>query len=326
MKVKFNLFERVAGLFVLGAVVMSVVATVGMGIKKGWFDPKVHLITYVQSADGIHPGTPVRFSGLRIGSVDSVDLLSSNEVVIKFKILKRFVKRINTNSIVYIVRPFVIGEKALEVADGAVEGDPVTEGQILTSQQSPDFLEILGGNKLGAYMESLGSAMQNMQKLAEAFLSNERTDQIIALFDELFPLMEKMNSMATEVSTLSASLNERQRLAKVIDEVQVISNQMNKALPAVAKEMPELKDNIKRLMANFNQLSEDMNEIMPIIKEVAPEMPVATKKAVRTFEEAVITLKAMQKTWFLQSNVEEVQKEEKKLKKIELRQPASKRK
>ena len=324
MKVKFNLFERVAGLFVLGAVFLSVVATIGMGIKKGWFDPKVHLVTYVQSAEGIHPGTPVRFSGLRIGSVDSVDLRSSNEVVIKFKVLKRFAKRINTNSIVFLARPFVIGEKALEIADGEIEGDPVKDGQILSSQQSPDFLEILGGNKLGAYMESLDSTMQNLQKLAEAFLSNERTDQIIVLFDELFPLMEKMNSMASEVSILSASLNEKKRLEKVIDEVQVISQHMNRALPSVSKDMPELSGNLLKLTTNLNQLSEDMKQIMPVVKTIGPEMPSATKKAVRALDEAVITLKAMQKTWFLQSNVEEVQKEEKKRKSIELRQPASK--
>lgn len=144
MKVKFNLFERVAGLFVLGAVVSSIGVTIGMGIKKGWFDPKVRLKTFVTSADGINPGTPVRFSGLRIGSVESVDLRTGNEVVIQFKVLKRFTNRINSNSIVHVVRPFVIGEKALEVRDGAIKGTPVREGQALMAEYSPDFLEMLG--------------------------------------------------------------------------------------------------------------------------------------------------------------------------------------
>ena len=49
MKIKFNLFERVAGLFVLGAAVMSLAATIGMGVKKGWFDPKVHIKTFVKN-------------------------------------------------------------------------------------------------------------------------------------------------------------------------------------------------------------------------------------------------------------------------------------
>ena len=321
MKVKFNLFERVAGLFVLGAVGMSFAITIGMGIKKGWFEPKVNLKTFVNSADGLSPGTPVRFSGLRIGSVDSVDLKSSNEVIIRFKVMKRFANRINSNSIVHVVRPFVIGEKALEIVDGDIQGDPISDGQSLMAQSSPDFLEILGGNKLGAYIESLSSTMENLQKLAEAFLSNERSDKIIELFDELFPLMKRMNSMAAEVSTLSATLNEKKKMGRVLDDFIVMSKQMNKVLPTLTRDMPELSGNILKLTKNLNQLSGDMQEMVPVFKEVAPEIPAFTKTAVVALDEVVITLKAMQKTWMLRGSVEDVKEEQKKL---QMRQPASK--
>ncbi len=320
MKIKFNLFERVAGLFVLGAIGLSITATIGMGIKKGWFEPKMNLVTVVKSAEGINPGTPVRLSGLRIGSVDTVDLLNANEVIIRFKVIKKFSKRINSTSIVHVVRPFVIGEKALEIRDGDLQGTPVKDGQKLMSEYTPDFLEILGGNNLGKYMQSLSQTMQNLQKLAEAFLSNERSDKIIELFDQLFPLMEKMNSMAGEVSTLSASLNEKQKMARVLDDFLVMSKQLNKALPSVSKDMPEMSENLLKLTKNLNQLSNDMKEIVPVFKEIAPEIPTATNKATAALDEVVITLKAMQKTWFLRSNVEDVKEEERKLK---LRQPAS---
>lgn len=318
MKIKFNLFERVAGLFVLVAVGVSLAATIGMGIKKGWFDPKVELKTYVGSAEGLNPGTSVRFSGLRIGSVDSIDLISSNEVVVRFKVLKRFAKRITSKSEVHVVRPFVIGEKVLEIHDGSMKGKAIKDGDVLVAQYSPDLLEIIGSSKLGSYLDSLSSTMANLQKLAEAFLSNERSDKIIELFDQLFPLMEQMNAMATEVSTLSASLNDQKKMANVLDDFLKISKQMNRALPAVASDMPELSSNVLKLTNNLNQLTNDMKEIVPIFKQVAPEIPNATQKAVRALDETVITLKAMQKTWMLRSNVKEVIEEEKK------RKPASK--
>lgn len=318
MKVKFSLFERVAGLFVMGAIISSVAASIAIGIKKGWFEPKIQLTTFVQSADGIHPGTPVNFSGLRIGAVDAVELRSANDVEIRFNIRKKFTKQIHGNSIVRVVRPFIIGEKALEIDASTNPGKPVQHKQVLMSQYAPDFLEFLGGNKLGAYMESLDKTMVNLQKLAEAFLSDERTDKIIELFDELFPLMRKMNTMAGEVSILSASLNEKKKMARVLDDFLKISKEMNKALPVVAKDMPELSNSILLLTKNLNQMSNDMKEIVPIVKEIAPNIPDATKKAVRALDETVITLKAMQKTWMLRSNVEEVKEEERK------RQPANK--
>ena len=69
------------------------------------------------------------------------------------------------------------------------------------------------------------------------------------------PLMEKMNSMAGEVSVLSASLNEKQKMARVLDDVLKMSKQMNKALPAVAKDMPELSGNILKLTKNLTSTS-----------------------------------------------------------------------
>jgi phospholipid/cholesterol/gamma-HCH transport system substrate-binding protein len=320
VKVKFNLFERVAGLFVLIAIGSSLAVTIGMGIKKGWFDPKIYLKTFVTSAEGIHAGTPVSFSGLRIGSVDSVDLKSAGEVEIHFKILKKFQNQIHSKSIVRVIRPFIIGEKALEIDASADGGVPIVEGQTLTAQNAPDFLEFLGGNKLGSYMESLSMTMQNMQKLAEAFLSDERSDKIIELFDQLFPLMEKMNSMAGEVSILSASLNDKKRLARVVEDFLKITTQMNKALPAAVETMPELTANILQLTKNMNQLTSDMKVIIPVIKEIAPDMPSTTKKLMTTLDETVLTFRAMQKTWMLNSNVKEVIAEEKKK---EERKPAS---
>ncbi|MCB0377207.1 MAG: MCE family protein [Bdellovibrionales bacterium] len=321
MKLKFNLFERVAGMFVLTAIASAVGTTVGMGIKKGWFETKVDFKTYVKTADGIHSGTPVHLAGLQVGSVESVDLIKGQEVEIHFRIIKRFTSSLTRDSKVRVVRPFIIGEKVLEVDAGEGNGGPVKPGQVLVAEYAPDLLDLLGGNKLGSYVESLNSAMQNLQKLAEAFLSNERSDKIIELFDQMVPLMDRMNSMASEVSTLSATLNENRKMAKAMDQFLFISEQMNETLPAmgkVSKDMPQLTKNILELSQNLNSLTKDMQEIVPIVKEMAPQFPEASQKAVRALDETVVTLKAMQKTFFLRSSVREVKEEEKQ------RKPANK--
>ena len=322
MKIKFNLFERVAGIFVLTAIVSAVALTIGMGIKKGWFEAKIHLKTHVKAADGIRSGTPVNFSGLQVGTVDSVDLKAGQGVEIKFKIRKRFAEKLKSDSLVRVVRPFIIGEKVLEIDSTEATGVPVKEGQVLIAEYAPDFLEYLGGNKLGSYMQSLNVTMENLQKLAEAFLSNERSDKIIELFDQIFPLMEKMNSMATEVSTLSATLNEKKMMGKTLKQFLSLSRQMNKTLPLISKDMPELSQNVLKLTQNLNVLTKDMNEIIPVMKEIAPEIPNASRQAVKALDETVITLKAMQKTFFLRSSVREVKEEAEKEAQTEMRAPA----
>lgn len=318
MKVKFNLFERVAGLFVLSALVAGVGTTIGIGIKKGWFDKKMTLKTYVPTADGIHSGTSVQLAGLQIGSVDEVDLKMGQKVEIRFKVSKRFLHQIRSDSKVRILRPFIIGERVLEITPGHEKARRVREGQTLIAEYTPDFLELLGGHKLGQYFESLNKTMNNMQKLAEAFFSDERSETIIQLFDEMMPLMARMNTMATEVSSLSAQLNKEQKMGRAVDELLYMSKQMKGSLPAVSKDLPQLSKNVLELTENLNKLTNDMNEIIPIMKQIAPEFPETSRKAVQALDETVLTLKAMQKTWFLRSNVKDVKKEM-----IKNRQPSS---
>ena len=50
MKIKFNHFERVAGLFVLTALVGCIGAAMAVAIKKGWFATKVPFETIMPSA------------------------------------------------------------------------------------------------------------------------------------------------------------------------------------------------------------------------------------------------------------------------------------
>ena len=80
MKVKFNHFERVAGVFVLVAVAALVISMVGVSVKQGWFDSKTVFRTIFETAEGIHAGTEVQLAGLRAGSVTDVELTMDNKI------------------------------------------------------------------------------------------------------------------------------------------------------------------------------------------------------------------------------------------------------
>ena len=320
MKVKFNLFERVAGLFVLTAAISAVGITIAIGVKKGWFEPKIKLKTFVSSADGLHPGTLVQLSGLQIGSVDDVDLQPGQRVEITFKIIKRFSKHIRQDSVVKVMRPFIIGEKVLELTTGSPDSPKVHENDVLIADFAPDFLEFLGGNKLGSYMQSLDKTMQNLHKLAEAFFSDERSDKIIELFDKMIPLMDEMNVMAREVGVLTKDLNHNKKMDRTLTEFLALSKEVNAMLPKISDDVPHLSKNVLQLTKNLNQLTSDFQEMLPIFKKMAPDFPEAGNAAMQALNEAVITLRAMQKTFFLRSSVREVLEEAADQKK---RQPAS---
>src|SRR5689334_10994866 len=124
MKIKFNKFERVAGLFVLAAICGLLATVLMVAIKKGWFESKVQFETVMTSAEGIHPGTVVQIAGLRAGSVSDVELLSAEKIRVRFQVYERFHEQIRRDSHMQVTRPFIIGDKVLEVTVGS-ETEPM---------------------------------------------------------------------------------------------------------------------------------------------------------------------------------------------------------
>jgi phospholipid/cholesterol/gamma-HCH transport system substrate-binding protein len=152
MKVKFHKIERIAGLFIVVAIIGAASFTVLAAIKKGWFQTKVEFRTKVLSAEGLRPGSQVTISGIRAGEITDVELLSADNIIVHFNISEKFHKQIRKDSKVYIVRPFVIGDKAIELTVGSNRAEIVKNGAMLESEMSFDMLELISGKKLGPFL------------------------------------------------------------------------------------------------------------------------------------------------------------------------------
>lgn len=291
MKIKMNYFERVAGLFILTAFVGGFMTFISAAIKQGWFSEKVHFVTYFENADGLHQGTKVQMSGLQAGSVDEIELETDNKIKVQFHVLGKFKDKVRKDSVAQLLRPFVIGERSLDLTVGSPDLEALNNGDLVQSIETLDMMQVLGGRNLGNYMKDTGEMLKNIKTLMEAFLSENRTNKMVQIFDQLSPLMVNINKMSLEVTKLSQQATRSDNLEVMMNNMVILTQEMNKTLP--------------RLTATMN--------------EVGPEMPATAKRAVEALNEMTILIKAMQKSLLLRSNVKEVRQEEE-----ALRLPASK--
>jgi phospholipid/cholesterol/gamma-HCH transport system substrate-binding protein len=272
MKTKFNKYERVAGLFVVIAFAVAIVLSGVTAVKKGWFQTKIEFRTQVPSADGLRPGTPVTISGIRAGEVTDVELISAEEIIVHFVLFDKFHKQIREDSEVQIVRPFIIGDKALEVTVGS-QGLPImAAGSTIKAQQSFDMMDLVSGKKLGPILGTLQGLMDNMSRLAKAFADPKRTEAFVKMFDRMDPLFMNLGKMSVEVTKLTSEINE--------------------FLPQLRQESPHVGREISQLVEHLNALT---GALEPAVKEVGPDLPQASRRALEALDEAVITLKAIQK-------------------------------
>jgi phospholipid/cholesterol/gamma-HCH transport system substrate-binding protein len=310
MKIKFNLYERVAGIFVLTAILGSLALMVGVAVQKGWFERKVSYETKLKSADGVRIGTQVQIAGLRAGQVTDIDLETDNEIRIKFHISNRFARYLRGDSFIRVVRPFIIGEKVLEVKVGSDKEPVLAENELVPSIATIDLMDLLNGSTLGPHLEALGKMMENLKFVAEAILDPQRSRAIIQMFDELRPMVHHLGNLSREASSMVQDLNKKKQLVRVVDNLVALTDEVNKALPTISRDAPGLASDLSKIAHSTAILTEELQKALPAMQEIGPELPRVSRRAIEALDEAVVTLKALQKSFVLRGAVEDVRAEE----------------
>ncbi len=310
MRVKFNKFERVAGVFVLFALIGSLIATAGIAVQKGWFASKVNYSTILDNAEGIHSGTTVQIAGLRAGTVLDVELITGSQVKVRFEVFEKFRSRIKTDSRIQVVRPFIIGKKVFDITVGSENEEVLKANSLIASQANFDLMDLFSGRKLAPFLGTIDALASNLQVLAEAFADEKRMKNFVAMFDKMTPLINNMNLMSKKIIGVSDIVTRKKRLVKMVDNVIVLTNELNKVLPDMNEQHPNFGNDVALLMANMSELTKEFKKLTPAIGAIAPDLPRVSKRAIEGLDELVVTLKALQKSFILRGSVEDVRKEE----------------
>ncbi len=320
--VKFNKFERVAGIFVAASIAGFVLALLSVAVKQGWFDSKLHWSTSFVSGDGVHPGTTVQIQGLKAGSVEEVELTSDNRILVKFYVLSKFEGKIKTDSVAQLIRPFVIGDRVLDISVGSTTAGPLADGSAMASEEGMDLLTLMSGRELGTYLKTMSGMMDNLKFLAEAFLDKNRTQAFINAFDRIDPLLKSLNTMSLEVIKLSRQATKDENLGVVLKELAVTTKELNQIIPEINREAPHMAKDMTKLVGNLAVLTEEFKVVIPALAEIAPDLPQSSRRALEALDEAVVLIKAMEKSFLVKGNAEEVREEEAQRSKNKKRMPS----
>ncbi|UXR63719.1 MlaD family protein [Bdellovibrio bacteriovorus] len=307
MKVKFNKFERVAGLFVMLAICGVILTGVSAAIKQGWFEPKVRYTTTFENADGIHQGTLVQMAGLRAGEVETVELESDNRIRVSFYVLGKFQNRVRENSTVQLIRPFIIGERVLELTVGGEEYDVIPDLSAIKSLETVDLMTLMSGKHLNSYLSKLGGILESVQVLVDAFADKSRAESLVRVIDRMDPLVKNLNTMSMEVIKLSKQATHDDGVQKLVGNLAVTTREINKILPELNEANPAMAKDLAVMTQNLAVMTRALG---PAVKEVEGELPGASVRLVQALNETVVVLKAMQKSFFMRSSVKEVKEEE----------------
>ncbi len=311
MIMKFNKFERIAGLFVVFAFLGSIATGVIVALERGWLSPKEHYTTTFINADGVHTGTTVQIQGIKVGSVDDVELMADNKIHITFSVNKKFGDRVRADSRAQLIRPFIIGDRVLDVSVSNSQDEPkIVSYGLIPAIETMDLMTIFSGKNLNQHLSEMAGLVDSIKSLVSAFTDKERSQKFIDIFDNILPLITKLSVLSDEVIKLSQQATHRENLRHVLQNVNVLTNEINGIIPFVKEKAPAISKTLTQMITNLAQLTEDFRLLTPTIVEIAPTLPKTTHRAIEALNEAVVLIKAMQKSMFMEGNVRDVRIEE----------------
>lgn len=131
------------GIFVLIGLLFFVVTIYFVGKQKNLFGSTFELKVKFKTVSGLKEGNNVRFSGINIGTVDAIELLTDTSVLVNLVIRKEVQQFIKTDAQASIGSDGLMGDKVLTIHPGSAAKGEVKNGDILVSKNAIEMDDVM---------------------------------------------------------------------------------------------------------------------------------------------------------------------------------------
>ncbi len=135
------------GMFVMIGLVLFIGAIYFVGKQKNLFGDTFRIKAEFKSVSGLEVGNNVRFSGINVGTVDEIKLITDTSVLVTFVLNEEVRKFIKTDATASIGSDGLMGDKVLTIAAGQHQGKPVEDNDLIQSKAAIEMEEVMSSVK-----------------------------------------------------------------------------------------------------------------------------------------------------------------------------------
>jgi phospholipid/cholesterol/gamma-HCH transport system substrate-binding protein len=241
----------------------------------GLFTPRITLKSYFDNASGLRIGAPVRLSGVDIGNVKSILVVSDKDkqrtpVEVIMRISTKYKFNLRHDSLTSLDTAGVLGETYLDIDSSQAVGPEAQDGDTLSTRIHPDFNEVVRSSQ---------STLENMDALLK------RADRILAfaesgkgslgkliydptLYDRFSATVADFQGIVSEIAqgkgSLGALINRNDAYDKflaTLDKMNAVIDDIQQGKGTAGKFLkdPTLYNNANDTIANVKKITEDIN-------------------------------------------------------------------
>ena len=244
------------GLFITIAVALFIAGVYLIGSQENMFGATLRVSSVFGNVNGLQPGNNVRYSGINVGTVESIMLLNDSTVQVNMKLDKTVQPYIKKGAVASIGSDGLVGSMLVNISPGNGAGAMVEEGDVIVSYSRVETEELL--NTLGKTNENIALISNDLLRITNYMTRGKGTLALLLRDTQLaIGLREAIFNLQATSRSLAATGGQLQRLVGEVEEGSGLLNQL-------------LYDTtvITNLNASISQIDTLAEKAMPVLTEL----------------------------------------------------------
>jgi phospholipid/cholesterol/gamma-HCH transport system substrate-binding protein len=312
--------ERVlVGLFVLIAAAVLSVTTVAVwgGMNRSAVSHRL----YLKFSGGVQPGTPVRYGGLRVGTVQSVRVDPGDSTRIQVDVIVDREAPIKTDSVARLSSLGVLSDYYIEISTGTREAARAAPDSVLRSTETTGLANI--GDAVDSLVPQIHAALDKLtlsldslqttvtrandllndsnranigQALARANdLLNDRNRSNVA--DSLNNFNQLLAETRPKISTgLDNFNNAAERLTPLLDDARTTAARVDQTLANVDSMLAEDRPDLKASLSELRELLETSKTTMDQLQRIVNQNTVNIYEIIENMRASAANIRSLTET------------------------------
>ncbi|MBN2544755.1 MAG: MCE family protein [Spirochaetes bacterium] len=256
MEKEFKKQEIFVGYFLSTAIIIIISFFIFMIFRSKFFLLTNSYITYYEYGSDIKTGTVVTLNGVNVGEVKKVEIDEENRIKVFLTVLKKYKKKIRSDSVAKIVRPLLIGNKQINISAGSYNSVILMPGSIIKSEDSSELIDLISGRSLQVFIDNLGLKSDASDDAFEQVSVREIYDSAISSLVALNEFQKSLKELGISMKTFSKNIED-------------MSNNMNN-MSLSMQNMEELSISMDNFSKEFNKLNKNLDDFEPVTKKLLP--------------------------------------------------------
>lgn len=244
----YSTSEKLAGLFLLVALVGGIALLLLIGQGKGWLQKtETFLVKFPQSYN-LEPGAAVKMFNTEIGTVSRLRIVrvkDDNQVEVTIRVNRDYVHLVRADSVAQVESPTILGSEFLSISPGSYAYPPIPPHGTIPSRLKKTLADYLEEFQPEENLHKARQLLANLVELSEQFKTyDDKINAILNRFDVA------LGSVVEGRGTIGKLLMDRDvynRLQQTLAKLETIlknTDQITRDAKTSAGKVPPLLDRV----------------------------------------------------------------------------------